>query len=260
MVVLVGLVVASAVVLTDTTQATSFIEVKKITASDAQFNGSFGQSLAVSGDTAVVGGVRFEGSEVFHAGAAYVYQRAHGGADNWGEVKRLTASDAQAGDLFGENVAVSGDTAVVGANGNFFSDPGAAYVYQRDQGGANNWGEVKKLTASDAQDFDEFGESVAVSGDTAVVGAFFEDAGGEDAGAAYVFDLLQPKPTPTGDVNCDGSVNAIDTALVLQLVAGLIGSLPCEDNGDVNGDGNITSVDAALILQFVAGLIGSLPQ
>ena len=244
-------------------------EVKKLTASDAETGDLFGVSVAVSGDTAVVGAVgatplgearRREAEGRSEAGAAYVFQRNQGGPGNWGEVKKLTASDAQAGDLFGENVAVSGDTAVVGANGNFFSDPGAAYVYQRDQGGANNWGEVKKLTASDAQDFDEFGESVAVSGDTAVVGAFFEDAGGEDAGAAYVFDLLQPKPTPTGDVNCDGSVNAIDTALVLQLVAGLIGSLPCEDNGDVNGDGNITSVDAALILQFVAGLIGSLPQ
>ena len=234
-------------------------EVKKLTASDAETGDLFGVSVAVIGDTVLVGAF-WEDAGGSNAGAAYVFQRDEGGADNWGEVTKLTASDAQAGDLFGENVAVSGDTAVVGANGNFFSDPGAAYVYQRDQGGANNWGEVKKLTASDAQDFDEFGESVAVSGDTAVVGAFFEDAGGEDAGAAYVFDLLQPKPTPTGDVNCDGSVNAIDTALVLQLVAGLIGSLPCEDNGDVNGDGNITSVDAALILQFVAGLIGSLPQ
>ena len=62
-----------------------------------------------------------------------------------------------------------------------------------------------------------------------------------------------------GDANCDGSVNAIDAALVLQFNAGLLGSLPCEDAADVNGDGDITSVDAALILQFTAGLLGSLP-
>jgi len=75
-----------------------------------------------------------------------------------------------------------------------------------------------------------------------------------------------PTATPTvltsgdvGDANCDGSVNAIDAALVLQFNAGLVGSLPCEDAADVNGDGDITSVDAALILQFTAGLIGSLP-
>ena len=62
-----------------------------------------------------------------------------------------------------------------------------------------------------------------------------------------------------GDVNCDGSVNAIDAALFLQFNAGLVGSLPCEDAADVNSDGDITSVDAALILQFTAGLISSLP-
>ena len=67
------------------------------------------------------------------------------------------------------------------------TNAGAAYVFQRDQGGADNWGEVTKLTASDAQAGDQFGHGVAVSGDTAVVGANFEDAGGSNAGAAYVF-------------------------------------------------------------------------
>ena len=58
-----------------------------------------------------------------------------------------------------------------------------------------------------------------------------------------------------GDVNCDDVVNAIDAALVLQLNAGLLGSVACAEGADVNGDGDITSVDAALILQFSAGLI-----
>ena len=62
-----------------------------------------------------------------------------------------------------------------------------------------------------------------------------------------------------GDVNCDGLVNSIDAALVLQLVAGLLDSLPCETAADVNGDGAINAIDAALILQFGAGLISSLP-
>ena len=105
------------------------------------------------------------------------------------EVKKLTASDAQAGDQFGISVALSGDTAVVGANGEDAggTNAGAAYVLQRDQGGADNWGQVTKLTASDAQANDFFGISVALSGDTAVVGANEEDAGGSGAGAAYVF-------------------------------------------------------------------------
>ena len=61
-----------------------------------------------------------------------------------------------------------------------------------------------------------------------------------------------------GDVDCDGEVTAIDAALILQLDAGIIGSLPCEQNADIDDDGRITSIDAALILQHVAGLIGQL--
>jgi hypothetical protein len=69
-------------------------------------------------------------------------------------------------------------------------------------------------------------------------------------------------PTPpdrvAGDVNCDGNVNSIDAALVLQFDAALIASLPCQ-NADVNADGATNAIDAALILQFDAGLIDSLP-
>ncbi len=61
-----------------------------------------------------------------------------------------------------------------------------------------------------------------------------------------------------GDANCDGSVDAVDAALVLQFTAGLLGSILCAAPADVNGDGDLTSVDAALILQFTAGLLGRL--
>ena len=61
------------------------------------------------------------------------------------------------------------------------------------------------------------------------------------------------------DPNCDGNVNSIDAALVLQYGAGLIASLVCQDAADVNGDGSINAIDAALILQFTGGLVDSLP-
>ncbi|MCH7697964.1 MAG: dockerin type I repeat-containing protein [Chloroflexi bacterium] len=63
-----------------------------------------------------------------------------------------------------------------------------------------------------------------------------------------------------GDASCDGSVDAVDAALVLQFTAGLLGSILCAAPADVDGDGDITSVDAALILQFTAGLLDSLPS
>ncbi|MCH8948879.1 MAG: hypothetical protein IIB87_00695 [Chloroflexi bacterium] len=77
----------------------------------------------------------------------------------------------------------------------------------------------------------------------------------------------EPAPTPTpvlptglsGDVNCNGSVNSIDAALVLQFIAGLTPSLGCQADADVNENGDVNSIDAAIILQFVAGLIPGLP-
>jgi len=199
--IILGVLTLVALVSSGGTKAASFDEVKKLVASGAEAGDKFGVSVAVSEDTAVVGAY-FEDAGGALAGAAYVFQRDQGGTDNWAEVKKLTASDAQADDHFGVSVAISGNTAVVGA---YFEDAGgqlagAVYVFQRDQGGVNNWGEVRKLTASDAQAFDLFGSSVAVSGDTIVVGALGEDAGGEDAGAAYVFQRDQGGADNWGEV------------------------------------------------------------
>ena len=76
--------------------------------------------------------------------------------------------------MFGQSVGVEGETVVVG---DYLEDAGAVYVVQRDHVGAENWGEVTRRTASAAETLDGFGYSVAVSNDTAFVGAFREDAG-----------------------------------------------------------------------------------
>ncbi len=65
--------------------------------------------------------------------------------------------------------------------------------------------------------------------------------------------------TTVGDASCDETVNAIDAALILQSVAGLLSPLPCEENGDANQNGSVDAIDAALVLQFVAGLVANLP-
>ena len=176
-------------------------EVAKLTASDAQADDFFGSAVSVSGDTTVIGAY-FEDTEGSNAGAAYIFKQDHGGASNWGEVKKLTASDAQAGDLFATGVAISGDTALVGAiyEDTEAPDAGAAYVFQRNQGGVDNWGETAKITASDAEAGDEFGSSVALSSNSAAVGARYESAGGSKAGAAYVFQRDQGGAENWGEV------------------------------------------------------------
>jgi len=162
-------------------------EVKKLTAEgNAATEDHFGLGVAISGDTAIVGACVGHGAP--GTGAAYVFERNEGGADNWGRVRRLAPDDLQDGDAFGWSVAIDGDVAVVGA---MKADPlgsnsGAAYVFHRDQGGASNWGLVKKLLPSDGSADDWFGHDVVVDGESIVVSAIqIYDASHE--GACYVF-------------------------------------------------------------------------
>jgi hypothetical protein len=163
-------------------------EADKLTASDAGTGDGFGFSVSVSGTTVVVGAMG-EGTGGTHAGAAYVFEM-NPASGAWEEAAKLTASDAGPDDWFGWSVSVSGATALVGApgEGTGGSSAGAAYVFEFNPAGGA-WEETDKLTASDAEADDEFGLSVSVGGATAVVGSPGEDAGGDGAGAAYVFEF-----------------------------------------------------------------------
>ncbi len=167
-------------------------EVAKLTASDQAVFDSFGVSVSVDGDVALVGAYRADPDGMSSAGAAYVYERNAGGTNAWGEVTKLTASDKAADNYFGVSVSVAGDLALIGAPWavpDGLNSTGAAYIYERNAGGTNAWGEVAKLTASDKAAADVFGGSVSVDGDIALVGAFLASPGGVyRAGAAYVYE------------------------------------------------------------------------
>lgn len=147
--------------------------------------GTFGTAVAMDGSTAVVGAHRHDHLRREQAGAAYVYERP-GGA--WRMEQRLVAKSPREGDFFGHSVAVGGDTILVGASRHDAAgrdDAGAVYVFERDGG---SWRQRQKLAASDVHPHDHFGKTLAIDGNTALVGA----PGGLGArpqrpGAAYIF-------------------------------------------------------------------------
>ena len=182
-----------------------------LTASDTQDGDEFGCSVSISGDYVVVGAL-FKDDAGSDRGAAYVFYRDQGGADNWGQIAKLTASDAADSDHFGNSVAISGDYVVVGVyhEDGGGTDYGAAYVYGRNHGGDDSWGQMAKLTASDAADGDEFGCSVSISGDLAAVGAMYEDGEGTDQGAVYIYDRNQGGTDSWGEVTKLTNPDAVD--------------------------------------------------
>ena len=164
-------------------------ETAKLTASDRSSLAHLGYSVAVDGDTVLAGA--FGSYTAFGRtgnGSAYIFVKPASGWADGNETTKLTASDLQPSDYFGFSVALDGDTAVIGASQH--NDPGtgagsgAAYVFTRE---SEVWGEKAKLTASDAAAHDNFGVSVAVDGDTVVVGSWQDDDNGRNSGSAYVF-------------------------------------------------------------------------
>lgn len=199
----------------------SWIEEQKLTApSDLPQLGEFGSSVAVSGDTVVIGTtVGIPGFFEREVGPVYVY-RFDG--NSWIEEQKLTVSEPQG---FGStrgfgSVAVSGNTIVIAY------DSGAAYVYRFD---GNSWIEFQVLTASDSEVGDRFGESVAIDGDTVVIGAPLarNETGG---GSAYVYRFdgnswIEEQILPASNGNPNGRFGAI-VSLSEDTVA--IGATPIE--------------------------------
>ncbi len=157
----------------------------KLVAADAAAGDHFGCCVSLSGKTALVGAYRDDLAGGSHAGSAYVFVRS---GTSWTRQSKLIPTNAAAYDEFGSSVSLSGDTALVGARYDDHAggtDAGSAYVFVRS---GTSWTQQDKLVAADAAAYDEFGSSVSLSGDTALVGAEWDDhAGLTEAGSAYVF-------------------------------------------------------------------------
>ncbi len=167
---------------------TTGAQIAKLLPDDGAANDYFGYSVAISGNTAIVG-ARYDDDNGEESGSAYLFDTATGK-----QIARLLADDGAENDYFGYSVAISGATAIVGAvgidgdNNNF----GSAYLF--DISDPANPVQLFKLLADDGAENDYFGYSVAISGDTAIVGAFRDDDNGQGSGSAYLFDVSDGPP------------------------------------------------------------------
>jgi len=145
---------------------------------------SFGISVALDGNTAVVGAFQENCAAGPECGSAYVFERT---GTTWGEAFQLPRADAEAGDRFGYSVCISGNTIAVGAayDDEGIFNQGVVHVFER---ASTSWTRVAKLTASDAAMEDGVGNGVSISGDRVAAGAQGDDCvGGGNCGSVYLF-------------------------------------------------------------------------
>jgi hypothetical protein len=205
----------------------------RIFPTDAAANDEFGSSVAVSGNTAIVGAIRDDDNGT-DSGSAYLFDITTGE-----QLAKLLPADGAAGDRFGHSVGISGNAAIVGAilDNDQGEQSGSAYLFDVATGA-----ELAKLTPSDGAANDFFGSAVAVSGNTAIVGTPFGRDNGEQSGSAYLFDVttgaelakLTPRDGAAGDAFGWSVSISGDTAIVGAPFDG--------DNGEVSGSAYLFDV------------------
>ncbi|MFK7818367.1 MAG: Ig-like domain-containing protein [Planctomycetaceae bacterium] len=167
---------------------TGWVQSRRWEAADGAKGDQFGSSIALNGDTLVVGAWRDNENDIVDSGSAYVFERNEGGTDNWGQVKKLVPSTSRDFDWFGHAVDIDGDHIVVGKPiRNERTRIGEAFVFERNQGGANNWGEKTTLVSPNSAEKDQYGFSVRINANTIAVGARLDSTVSASAGAVYLF-------------------------------------------------------------------------
>jgi alpha-tubulin suppressor-like RCC1 family protein len=227
----------------------SFSELQELSASDARAGAHFGSAVALSGNQLFVGAADDENSDTSAgSGSAYVFQKTNG---LWSETAKLQASDGASGDHFGATLSLLGDMALIGAPHHGHrgrnAGQGAAYLVTRT---GSAWREHSELRSSDGQNNDNFGSTLALADNLAVIGAPDDDDVSQAVGSAYVYAFHGVLGDPCGsaagcdsgfcsdgrccDTACEGSCNACAVAAgatedghCALLPAGSLGSPSC---------------------------------
>jgi hypothetical protein len=249
----------------------AWTEQAKLIASDPDARDYFGHSVAISGNTVVIG-APYEGET--GAGSAYVFVRSDA---LWTQQAKLPAPNPAVFDLFGGSVAVSADTVVIGADGEWQRE-GSAYVFIRSGG---LWTQQARLMASDGAAEDLFGAQLATNGDITVVTALDDShAGGTLAGSAYVFLRSgeswteQAKLTASDAAAYDNfgfpvsfsgntavfGARADDHSGVTDAGSAYVFDLNCPVRGDCDTDYHVDLDDFKVLCGCLAGPAGAPPQ
>jgi hypothetical protein len=219
---------------------------KKLIPIDGDAYDYFGLAVDIYGSYIVVGAYgNDDGGSA--SGSAYIFYKNQGGTNNWGEQKKLTASDDAASDYFGRAVAISGSYALIGAYGDDDngSASGSAYIFYRNEGGTNNWGQQEKLKANDGAADDNFGYALNLSGYYAVINAWGDDVNGSKSGSAYVFYKNQGGTDNWGQVEkilpSDGAADDYFgyRAIGISGYTVIAGAYADDDNGSQSGSAYI---------------------
>ena len=238
-------IAVAAAALTVCTTTVSFAdtgdELFKLLPGDGEANDQFGCCEAIAGSTCVVG-AHYDDDHGDNSGAAYLFEVTTGQ-----QIAKLLAGDINLHDHFGNSVAIRGTTAIVGAwregsSSGTDAGNGAAYLFNCDPGSPELGNEIAKLTASDGAKDDNFGCSVAISGTTAIVGAYRDDDNGPESGSAYVFDattgqqLFKLLPSD-GDAN-----DQFGVSVAISGATAIVGAFADDDNGDNSGSAYLFDV------------------
>ncbi len=197
---------------------TNWTQQAKLIASDGEKIDCFGRSVSIDGDYAIIG--------AYVAGSAYIFER---NGTNWTQQAKMTGTE----NSFAFSVSIYGDYAIIGDHyGN--GEKGVAYVFKRN---STAWSEETKLTASDGAEFDDFGCSVSIDGEYAIVGAESNDDNGSHSGSAYIFKrndtawIEEAKLIASDGASCDFFGNSVS----IDGDYAVAGASFDDDNGDESG-------------------------
>lgn len=231
----------------------TWTQVDVLISSDAQENDNFGGAVAIDGSRLVVA-ARHHNGLATNTGAGYVFED---GAQGWTEVARLEAPDAEASDDYGRSIDLAADRVVVGAtwDDDLGISSGSAYIFVRESTG---WVFEEKLLAPDGAAEQRFGDAVSFNSDAGrlLVGAYWDDDGGNNAGAAYVFSRagtswsLHQKIV----VSDAEAMDRLGDSVCLDGDRAFLGAARTDDDGNRSGSAYIIDISPAVTSYCEAGI------